>query len=36
MMYLLDTESMALQTNYGNEQYNTLNINGLVGVLRHK
>ena len=30
-MYLPDTKSMVLQTNYGNEQYNTLNINGLMG-----
>ena len=30
-MYLPDTKSMVLQTNYGNEQYNTLNISDLGG-----
>ena len=30
-MYLPDTKSMVLQTKYGDEQYNTLNINDLGG-----
>ena len=30
-MYLPDTKSMVLQTDYGNKQYNTLNINDLGG-----
>ena len=30
-MYLPDTKSMVLQTDYGNEQYSTLNINDLGG-----
>ena len=30
-MYLPDTKSMVLQTKYGDEQYNTLNINDLRG-----
>ena len=36
-MYLHDTKSMVLQTKYGYDQYNTLNINDLGGgVLRSK
>ena len=36
-MYLPDTKSMVLQTDYGNKQYNTLNVNDLGGgVLRSK
>ena len=31
MMYLPDTKSMVLQTDYGNKQYNTLNISNLGG-----
>ena len=30
-MYLTVTRSMVLQTKYGNEQYNTLNVNDLGG-----
>ena len=30
-MYLPDTKSMVLQTDYGNEQYSTLNISDLGG-----
>ena len=35
-MYLPDTKSMVLQTNYGSKQCNTLNINDLGGgITRH-
>ena len=34
-MYLPDTKSMVLQTKYGDEQYNTLNINDLGGIAQY-
>ena len=36
IMYLPKTNPLVLQTDYGNEQYNTLNVNGLVwGIARY-
>ena len=34
-MYLPDTKSMALQTNYGGKQHNLLNVNNLGGCITY-